>query len=281
MRSPRRIHPARSLGEDDWQTLAWPSQGPVHLPGAPNVKAQAGALRPVARVPAKAAWWAVPGALVGFVLATVGAAVGQALSGEPESSLANHPAAVADLLSEAGLWVAMLGTAILVSRRYGYGDLKRDYGLSFKLVDLLWGIVALVAGLVISSLVVAAFAHTSFQGTNNQILAQQKGNHVGLVIVAVVVSVGAPFFEELFFRGYLRTALQARVGWHAAVWLQAALFGLAHFGESATALGNVSVFVAIFGFGVVLGYTAHLTGRLAPSMVAHGLFNLVAVAASL
>ena len=58
-------------------------------------------------------------------------------------------------------------------------------------------------------------------------------------------------------------------------------FGLAHFGESATALGNVSVVLAMFGGGAVLGYTAKLTGRLGAGMVAHCLFNLLAVALAL
>jgi membrane protease YdiL (CAAX protease family) len=71
--------------------------------------------------------------------------------------------------------------------------------------------------------------------------------------------------------------LRRRFGAHGSVWLQALLFGLAHFGESATSLGNVSVVLAMFGVGVVLGYTAKLTGRLGAGMVAHGLFNLIAV----
>ncbi|MGC8627478.1 MAG: CPBP family intramembrane glutamic endopeptidase [Acidimicrobiales bacterium] len=227
---------------------------------------------------AKTAWWAIPGALVGLVLASVGAVVGQALSGEPQAALSQHPSAVSELLSEAGLWAAMLGTALFVSRRYGSANMRRDYGLGFKRQDLVWGIAAAAAGLAVSGLVVAAFARTSLEGTNDQVLTQQKGNSVGFIILSLIVSVGAPFFEELFFRGYLRTALQARFGKHAGTWLQAAFFGLAHFGESATTLGNVSVLLAIFGFGVVLGYTAQLTGRLGAGMVAHCLFNLVAVA---
>jgi membrane protease YdiL (CAAX protease family) len=34
----------------------------------------------------------------------------------------------------------------------------------------------------------------------------------------------------------------------------------------------------MFGVGVVLGYTAKLTGRLGAGMLAHCLFNLLAVA---
>jgi hypothetical protein len=218
--------------------------------------------------------WVVPAAAAGLVLAAVGTGVGTALTGRSTSGLS-------DLLGEIGLWAAMLGTALLVARRFGTGRLSCDYGLAIKPFDLLWGLLALGVGLGISGLVVAVFSGTSLQGTNNQILTQQKSNHVGLVLVAVVVALGAPFFEELFFRGYLRTALRSRFGAHGAIWLQAGIFGLAHYGESSTALGNVSVVLAIFGLGVVLGYVAQLTGRLGAGMVAHSLFNLVAVASVL
>ncbi len=95
------------------------------------------------------------------------------------------------------------------------------------------------------------------------------------MLVTLIAAVGAPFFEELFFRGLLRTALAARFGRHGAVWGQAVLFGFAHYGE-AQGLGNVSVVLALILLGVVLGYTAMLTGRLGAGIVAHSLFNLTA-----
>ena len=219
---------------------------------------------------AGAAWWAAVGGLVGLVLGGIGAAIGQGITGSSTSALS-------DLLGEAGLWTAMLATVVLVSRRYGTGSLRRDFGLAIKRIDLLWGICAWVAALLVSALVLEIFSGTEFAGTNDQILTQQKGHEAGVVVVSLIVALGAPFFEELFFRGFLRTALQARFGGHGAVWLQAVFFGLAHTGEAGTTLGNVSVVLAMFLVGVVLGYTAKLTGRLGAGMIAHGLFNLVAV----
>ena len=203
---------------------------------------------------------------------------GVALAATGQSSVNSSDNALLTVLGELGLWTAMVGTAVFVSRRYGSRSLRRDFGLSFKPVDLGWGMLAMVTGFVASSIVVAAFAHTRFAGSNAQIVTGQKGHEAGLVAIAVVVAVGAPFFEELFFRGFLRTALQARLGGHGAVWAQAGLFALAHLGE-AGGLGNVSVVCALFLFGAVLGYTAKLTGRLGAGMVAHGMFNLIAVIA--
>jgi hypothetical protein len=224
--------------------------------------------------PAGVAWWAVPGALVGIVLSGLGETIGYSLTHSTTS-------AVSDLLGEVGLWAAMLGTAVFVSRRYGSGSLARDYGLAIKAKDLLWGLLALICALVVSQVVLAVFAGTKFAGSNDEIITQQKGHELGLVVVALLVALGAPFFEELFFRGFLRGTLRRRFGANGSVWLQAMFFGLAHFGESATALGNVSVVLAMFGVGAVLGYTAKLTGRLGAGMVAHCLFNLLAVVATL
>jgi membrane protease YdiL (CAAX protease family) len=213
---------------------------------------------------------AVPGALAGIVLAGVGAAIGQSITGSSTSGLS-------DVLGEAGLWVAMLATVVLVSYRFGTKSLQRDFGLAITVKDPLWGLGAAVTAFVGAGLVLELFSGSKFSGSNDQILTQQKGHAAGIILVTLIVALGAPFFEELFFRGYLRTALQARFGRHGAVWLQAVFFGLAHAGEASTALGNVSVVLAMFTVGVVLGYTAMLTGRLGAGMVGHCLFNLVAV----
>ena len=247
-----------------------PTRGPVQSHDARSP----GASSPAPAIPARAAWCAVPGILAGYVLAIIGATIGDSLSGS-----ATGP--VTTLLSEMGLWTGMLGTVIFVSRRYGSASLHRDFGLGIRGMDVLWGLAAVAAALAVSELVVVVFSGTKFAGTNDQIITQQKGHEVGLVILTLIVELGAPFFEELFFRGFLRTALQARFGPTGAVWLQAVFFGFAHVGESKTAAGNVTVVLALFLVGVVLGYTAKLTRRLGAGMLAHCLFNLVAVASVL
>jgi hypothetical protein len=203
-------------------------------------------------------------------LAGIGANIGYGLTHSKTGALT-------ELLGEIGLWTAMLGTALFVSRRYGTADLGRDYRLAFKPKDVMWGAAALVAALIVVQVVLQVFAGTKFAGSNDEILTDQKGHELGIVVVSLLVALGAPFFEELFFRGFLRSALQARFGGHGAVLVQAVFFGLAHFGEAGTTLGNVSVVLAMMCVGVVLGYTAKFTGRLGAGMVAHCLFNLVAV----
>jgi membrane protease YdiL (CAAX protease family) len=292
---PELLWPSEATGRDDppWPTEApwapaessapsggfpiYGSQGPTNgshgsLPSQPGRSRGVPGRGP--SIPARAAWCAVPGLLAGYALAIVGATIGDALSGS-----ATGP--VTTLLSEMGLWAGMLGTVIFVSRRFGSASLRRDFGLEIRAPDVLWGFAAVAAALIVSEIVVVVFAGTKFAGSNDQIISQQKGHEVGLVILTLIVELGAPFFEELFFRGFLRTALQERFGAGGAVWLQAAFFGFAHVGESKTAAGNVTVVLALFLVGVVLGYTAKLTGRLGAGMLAHCLFNLVAVASVL
>ena len=92
-----------------------PARGAKPAPGTkPGLRDEPSA----ARFPAGAAWWAVPGALVGLVLAGVGASIGYSLTNSKTS-------AASDLLGEAGLWLAMWGTALFVSRRYGSSSLAQ------------------------------------------------------------------------------------------------------------------------------------------------------------
>ena len=266
----------------------WPTSGngssEVRLKAAPpplQPERPEGEEGPGAGFPAKTLAWLLPAVAAALVLSSIGAALGDALTGSSKSALT-------DLLGEAGLWAAMFGTASVVSHRYGTGHLRQDFGLAWTRKDVLWAALAAVSALVVSEFVVEAFAGTRFSGSNTQIITQQQGHEVGLVLVSLLVAVGAPFFEELFFRGYLRIALQqalkqlfgdSRRGLsaHGAVWLQAAFFGFAHFGEASKLAGNVSVVLAMFGVGVVLGYTARFTGRLGAGMLAHGTFNLLAL----
>jgi hypothetical protein len=106
------------------------------------------------------------------------------------------------------------------------------------------------------------------------------GSHgIGTLVVDVFTVVGAPFFEELFFRGLLLRSL-ARLfgtfgGWvgpTAAVIVTGVLFGLAH-------VEGLQLF-GLAVFGIILSAIAYRTGRLGMNMAAHASFNLTAVVAS-
>jgi membrane protease YdiL (CAAX protease family) len=223
-------------------------------------------------IPARAVAWAILGFVVGEVLGGVLSAAAAAAGNI--SAAASATSAPVTLAGEIGLWSGFFGACLFVSRRYGSGSLHRDYGFGFRPVDLAIGAVVAVTALVVDTIVAGAFLHTRFHGSNTQIISGQRGNSAGFVVVTLIAAVGAPFFEELLFRGLIRTALRSRIGPTGAVIVQAALFGLAHFQPSA-GWGNVSVVVGIGAIGLVLGFTAERTGRLGAGMVGHGLFNLI------
>ncbi len=237
--------------------------GPL-LPGSPPAP-------PARRIPARAAWWAVVGFAAGQVIGGLLSVIAAAATGTPTDKLTTSTAVV--LAGEVGLWVGLLGACLAVSHHYGTGSLRRDLALSIRPVDVGYGVVVALAALAVDGIVTQAFAHTRYQGTNTQLLTGQRHHSAGFAVVTVVVAVGAPFFEELFFRGLLRTALRARARPALAVVAQAALFGLAHI-QSGAGWGNVSVVVGITAIGLILGVVAERTGRLGAGMVGHGLFNL-------
>lgn len=222
-----------------------------------------------APIPIRAALWALFGLLAG-------ALVGEILAGGAVAFGATATGDVATLCGELGLWGGMAGAAIAVSRRFGTGSLRRDLGFSVGRRDAWPGVGAVAVALVVANILGVAFVNTRFHGSNTQLLSGQKHSGVGFAVITVIVAVGAPLFEELFFRGVLRNALRTRLGSTGAVWVQAGLFGLAHY-QPSIGLGNVSVMVVVASLGVVLGYTAQITRRLGPGIVAHGLFNAVQV----
>lgn len=213
--------------------------------------------------PARAAWYGVVGVVGGFVIA--GFLQGFGLLVFPGSDAAGI------LLGSIGLWTGFGGTCLVVSRRFGTGSIIEDFALRWRPVDIAFGAVAALVGLFTAGLISLAFQGTRLYGKNTDILTEQRST-LGVTIVAVIAAVGAPLFEELFFRGFLRRALSSRLG-VGAVWAQAILFGFAHY-QFGQGLRNVSVVCVTAGLGVVFGYTAHLTRRLGAGIIAHGLFNL-------
>ena len=97
-----------------------------------------------------------------------------------------------------------------------------------------------------------------------------------IAIIFLLVAIGAPFAEELFFRGLTQRSLLKTTGLRGvnpggALVLTAAFFAASHF--------ELLQFPALFAFGLVLGLLAWRTDRLGPSIWAHLTFNTVAAVA--
>ena len=163
--------------------------------------------------------------VLAIVLASVVGSVWLAVFGGSKDGLGARTA------GQVGLWVGLVGIAVLASRRKGYGTLAADFGFTARWSDLGVGVAgALVATFVVVPVVALAlrpiFGHPNVSKPV-QDLVQQASGPKALVLVLVAV-VFAPLVEELFFRGLLLRSLERRLGTAGAVALSSVFFGLAH-----------------------------------------------------
>jgi uncharacterized protein len=230
--------------------------------------------------------FAALGFLGGQLLAAVFVAITAGIEGKLNSlaaisRLAEPPTwyVVSTLL---GLWGGFLGAGCLATGVRGTKSFAKDLGLRFRWADLV-GIPIGVGGQILVALMyvpIAQHVHDFNQRFNAPSQKLTGGSHgLGFAIIAVCTVVGAPFFEELFFRGVLLRSLVRLfgnvggwVGPALAIIITGVLFGLAH-AESLQLLG-----LAVFG--IILSFVSYRTGRLGMNMVAHATFNLMAVAAA-
>ena len=88
----------------------------------------------------------------------------------------------------------------------------------------------------------------------------------------LVVTLVAPFVEELLYRGLGFGLLTPFVGPWPAILITGVAFGLAH--------GLVLGLPVLTIFGVALGWLRWQTGSVVPGMIVHALFNGLALAAA-
>lgn len=101
-----------------------------------------------------------------------------------------------------------------------------------------------------------------------QILAVRPAWPVVLLAVVVV----APLTEELVFRGFMYRGLAAsRLGLAGAILIPSLLWALVHVQYEWLDVAF------IFGLGILLGFTRHLTGSIWPAIGVHVLVNLVSM----
>lgn len=162
--------------------------------------------------------------------------------------------------------------AWFASWRWGSRRFAHDLGWAIRWRDLGLGLAGAVGGTVV--LVVLGLLLRLIgipEGSNLQDLDSR--NLALFLVMAVLAGILAPLTEELLYRGVLLRSLASRVGPAVAVAVQGVIFGVAHV-QPRLGWGNVTLVVLLSTLGALLGLLARATGRLAPSIVAHSLFNL-------
>jgi membrane protease YdiL (CAAX protease family) len=241
--------------------------GPVPEPD-PSLRAPIGRQR---------VWWGLGDAVVGWFLGLLGGfvtlAVVLALSGVDGDEIDTLPlgwVAVAQL----GLWVGLLGVPYAAARFKGNGMVE-DFGLSFRPSDLLVGGLAGLVGQFVILWIVYVPMSLLWDVTQEELsepaqnFTDRATGPVGVVLLVLIVGIGAPIVEEIFYRGLLQRSLVRRIGVPAGVVVTSLIFGAVHF--------QWLQFPALALAGLLFGVLAERYGRLGPAIAAHMVFNLTAV----
>jgi membrane protease YdiL (CAAX protease family) len=182
--------------------------------------------------------------------------------------------------STIGLWIGLGGSCLVAVRSKGSGSL-RDLGL----VPPRWVDAALGLGFAIAGVIAVSIAAAIIQAIDKQLLPGGRsdltdpvdhGGALGIVVIYLIAVVGAPFFEELYFRGLVQGTLSARWGIGVGIVVQALLFGLVHLDPN-NGWGNVGTFVIITIVGLGLGAIRYYSKRLPPGMFTHAGYNAIIV----
>ena len=220
--------------------------------------------------------WGLGDAALGWVLAQVGGAIAAVivLAINDDTTDFEDLSLAWVAVAQLGLWVGMLGVPLVASKLKGHGPVQ-DYGLRSEGWDAPLGFAAglLTQLLLIPLLYGPIFWLTDLDSNDLQDpargLTDRATDPFGVAMLVLIVGIGAPIVEEIFYRGLLQRSLERRYGVWPAILGSALLFGLSHF--------QLLQLPALVLFGVVLGLLAQRTGRLAAPIAAHIVFNMTTV----
>lgn len=238
-------------------------------------------------------WWGLGDVFLGiaFILAfavigTIVAVIVAVATGDIDFDADNFEVLQDDLATSAVIIVIAGGAQqlgqfiwpLIVAKWKGFGA-ATDFGFRFKPIDLAWGVGTGFAALVGAGLVGSGLAWllgvNSEDADNTAFLSDNSDSPWIWGLIAITV-IGAPFSEELLFRGLLLRAIEKRSNWIAGLIGSSIIFMLVHY--QPMSFSELSVlFAAIGTAGAIFGATAIKTGRLAAPIIGHMLFNAVAV----
>ena len=174
---------------------------------------------------------------------------------------------------QAALWVGTLGIPMWLYLVKGVS--WKEFGWEFQKNDILPGLLIglgtqIAAGLLYLPLVLI------FDGIDVSEPARElvdKATGFGVFLLFLVVAIGAPLVEELFYRGLTLKAFEKKMSNRLALVLSSLVFAIAHL--------QLIQFPALFLFGFVAGYLARKYDRLGRAVWAHVGFNTTTVVALL
>jgi uncharacterized protein len=169
------------------------------------------------------------------------------------------------------------GAAILYFILVKYKERISSLGIIFTdfYKNILSGITAyvfilpiLIAVLILSILFLDKIGYKAPPQPVFDMFFEEKRSNV-ILFLTIFVSVLGPVIEEIFFRGFLYSAVKKRFGILIGVLLSAALFSALH--------ANIVGFLPIMILGVLMAFLYEATGSLVTSISVHILHNSIIV----
>jgi membrane protease YdiL (CAAX protease family) len=230
--------------------------------------------RPAAAAPSWPLWTAFAALVAGWLGGSVIGAVVYLVAGV--GGQAGEAPMGYQLLANLGFDVCLVGAAVVFARLGG-----RVTPASFGLVRTrFWRAVGWMAGAYVTYLVLSAIWLQAWgvQDEKDDITTKLTNDPTpatvaGLAIFAVVV---APIVEEVFFRGFVFTAMRSKLNVAGAAIVTGVMFGVVHaFGSPLSFLFPLAV------LGIVLCLVYWKTGSLLPCIALHALNNCIALSTAL
>ncbi len=169
------------------------------------------------------------------------------------------------------------GAAILYFVLVKYREKLSSLGIAFESFykNVLSGIAAyifimpiLILVLIVSMLFLDAIGYKPPTQPVFDMFFEEKRRSV-IFFLTIFVSILGPIIEEIFFRGFLYSAVKKRFGALLGVLLSGALFSMLH--------TNIVGFLPIMILGVLMAFLYEITGSLIASVSVHILHNSIIV----
>ena len=229
------------------------------------------------RLPAWPAWTPIPALLLAFLAAMVGMlliVVGVELTGREVDSGDLPPGVIISATYVQD--IALVVSAILFARIWAGGVSPADFGLRRTSLKSAIGWTALTwaAFIAFSAAWAAALGITDSDDLPAQLGADEST--AAMIAVTILVTLLAPFSEELFFRGFCFTAVRRSFGVVIGAVATGVLFGVIHAG------GTEAHFLVPLGvLGALLCLLYWRTGSILPCIVLHAVNNSIALGVAL
>ena len=211
--------------------------------------------------------WGVRHVIFGWLLGQVSVIlVFVAIKAVDRSIDLDDPSLDVTAILQSALWVGTLGIPVWL--HFIKGVSWKDFGWGFQKNDIFSGLLIglgtqIAAGLLYLPLMLI---FDDFDVSEPARELVDKATGFGVFLLFLVVVVGAPLVEELFFRGLTLKAFEKKMSSRLALVLSSLFFAIAHL--------QVLQFPALLLFGLVAGYLVKKYDRLGRAVWALSLIHI-------